>query len=52
MEWHILNDDGDRIASFVHEPDRDVALQAFQDYYSDCEFSTEDAVVAEDGSIS
>lgn len=42
MEWHILNESGDRIASFEHEPDRDVCLGAFEDYYFDCEFSTED----------
>lgn len=35
MEYHIKNQAGDIIASFEHEPDRDVCFNAFEDFYGD-----------------
>lgn len=38
MEYHINNENGQRIASFKHESDRDYCLETLQDVYDDCEF--------------
>ena len=35
MEYQIKNKAGDIIASFEHECDRDVCLDAFMDFYGD-----------------
>jgi len=38
MEYHINNQQGDTIASFLHESDRDHCKETFEDMYDDCEF--------------
>lgn len=42
MNYHILNDAGQIIASFMHECDRDVCRRAFDEFYSNCEFTDKD----------
>ena len=39
MEYHINNEEGNTIASFEHENDRDYCLETLQDIYDDCEFT-------------
>jgi len=40
MKYHILNERGDRIASFVTNNDRDICLDAFEEVFPDCVFDT------------
>lgn len=43
MQYHILNPDGGRIASFENTIDREICLDALQEFFGeDCEFTTED----------
>ena len=35
MEYHIKNQAGDTIASFEHECDRDICVDALVDYFGD-----------------
>ena len=42
MEYHILNERGQIIASFVNEYDRGVCLDALEEVFPDCRFSTKD----------
>lgn len=42
MKYHILNEQGDRIASFVNDYDRSICLDTFEDIFPDCVFSTEE----------
>lgn len=42
MKHHILNQDGDIIASFVNKFDREVCLDALEEEFPDCEFSIKD----------
>ena len=42
MEYHINNEAGDTIASFLYESDRDYYLEMLQDLYGDCEFAAID----------
>ena len=42
MKYHILNQQGDIIASFEHAADRDICLDALADYWEDHEFATKD----------
>ncbi len=39
MNYHIKNDKGDIIASFVNECDRDYCRDALSEVFPDCEFS-------------
>ena len=44
MEYHITNKAGDKIASFEHECDRDICLDAFNDYYGEeCQLEAVDS---------
>ena len=36
MKYHIKNEQGDTIASFVNKCDRDYSLDALRDIFSDC----------------
>lgn len=36
MQYHIKNEQGDIIASFVNDSDRDYALDALKEAYPDC----------------
>ncbi|KKK75949.1 hypothetical protein LCGC14_2868610 [marine sediment metagenome] len=38
MKYHIKNDSGDIIASFVNECDRDYCQDALSDVFDDCKF--------------
>jgi len=42
MEFHILNEKGEVIASFRNEHDRGVCLDALQEYFNDCDFDVWD----------
>ena len=43
MEHHIKTKDGNKVASFEHACDRDVCLDAFNDFYGDdCGFEAVD----------
>ena len=39
MDYHIVNEAGDRIASFVNECDRDYCLDTLQEVFPDCTFT-------------
>jgi hypothetical protein len=41
MEYHILNDNGDKIASFMNAYDRNMCLDAFEETFPDCKFIIE-----------
>ena len=40
MKYHILNEQGDRIASFTNDYDRGICLDAFEEVFPDCVFGT------------
>ena len=42
MKYHICNEAGDIIASFLHESDRDYCKETLEDIYDDCEFAAVD----------
>ena len=43
MNYHILNDEGKTIASFIEKADRDVCFDAMNDYWGeDCNLTTKD----------
>ena len=42
MQWHITLKEGQIIASFEHEGDRDMCLDALEEAYPDCKFDTKD----------
>lgn len=44
MNYHIMNQQGNKIASFVSEDDRDFCMDALADYYEDCVFEGADNV--------
>jgi len=41
MNYHILNERGDKIASFVNAYDRDLCLDVFEETFPDCKFAIE-----------
>ena len=42
MKYHILNEAGEKIASFAHNLDRDFCFEALMDEYPDVKMSTQD----------
>ncbi|KKK85723.1 hypothetical protein LCGC14_2770410 [marine sediment metagenome] len=42
MEYYVKNQQGDKIASFVNECDRDLFFDGVSDRYDDCEFTKSD----------
>jgi len=42
MKYHILDVNGNRIASFVYATDRDACIDTFRKLLPDCTFSTLD----------
>lgn len=42
MKYHIVDAENHTIASFVYETDRDLCLDAVEEFYSDCYFSKAD----------
>ncbi len=42
MNYHILDEHGDKIASFVHECDRNYSLDALLEKFPDCDLKAED----------
>lgn len=41
MKYHIVSVYGYKVASFENESDRDICLEALEDYYPDCIFLTQ-----------